>query len=346
MTTAPAAQPVETSDRVVPYTAGDGMPNTLINVRGHAEPTRGPVILVHGAGVRAEIFRAPVRETLVDALVAAGYDVWLENWRASIDVPANLWDLDQAAKHDHPAAVRTVIEETGAESVQAIIHCQGSTSFAMSVMAGLLPEVRTVVSNAVSLHPVIPRISRVKMRTLLPLTRPVLDYLDPQWGNEAPTPLAKVLNALVTLTHRECDNNVCRWSSFTYGVGFPTLWRHENLNDATHEWLKHEFAAVPRTFFAQMLRCLDVGRLVSLGNIEGLPADYTAEPRTEARFALFAGEMNRCFLPLSQTRTHHYLEQRGIRSSLHVIPGYGHLDIFMGQRASEDVFPLILRELD
>ncbi len=341
---APSA--VATRDRVVPFTAGDGMPSTLIQVRGEAEPTRGPVILVHGAGVRAEIFRAPVRTTIVDVLVAAGYDVWLENWRASIDLPPNLWDLDQAARYDHPAAVRKVVEETGADAVQAIIHCQGSTSFTMSVMAGLLPEVKTVVSNAVSLHPVIPTPARLKMRTMLPLTRGLLDYLDPQWGNHSPHLLAKALTLLVRLTHRECDNTVCRWSSFTYGVGFPTLWRHENLNEATHEWLKHEFAAVPRTFFEHMLHCLQAGHLVSTGRVEGLPADFAADPRTEARFALFAGERNRCFLPVSQTRTHHYLEQRGMRSSLHVIPGYGHLDIFMGQRAAQDVFPLILRELD
>src|SRR5688572_24690887 len=81
-----------TRDRQVPFTAGDGLQSTLINVRGVAEPTRGPVILVHGAGVRAEIFRAPVRRTIVGELVAAGYDVWLENWRASIDLAPNLWD--------------------------------------------------------------------------------------------------------------------------------------------------------------------------------------------------------------------------------------------------------------
>ena len=54
---------------------------------------------------------------------------------------ANEWTLDQAAIHDHPAAVRKVVEETGAEKVKAIIHCQGSTSFMMSALAGLVPEV-------------------------------------------------------------------------------------------------------------------------------------------------------------------------------------------------------------
>ena len=44
------------------------------------------ILLVHGAGVRANIFQAPVRTTLVDLLVEHGFDVWLENWRASIDL--------------------------------------------------------------------------------------------------------------------------------------------------------------------------------------------------------------------------------------------------------------------
>jgi alpha-beta hydrolase superfamily lysophospholipase len=43
----------------------------------------GPVIVVHGAGVRA-LFLPPTEETLVDALLDAGYDVWLLNWRANI----------------------------------------------------------------------------------------------------------------------------------------------------------------------------------------------------------------------------------------------------------------------
>ena len=60
-------------ERVVPFTAGDGFACNLINVRGEHEPTKGPVILVHGAGVRANIFRAPVETTTPESwLVALG----------------------------------------------------------------------------------------------------------------------------------------------------------------------------------------------------------------------------------------------------------------------------------
>ena len=134
----------ELRERIVPFTAGDGLKCNLINVRGGSPPTKGPVILVHGAGVRANIFRAPVATTFVDFLVAEGYDVWLENWRASIDLPPNQWTLDQAALFDHPKAVEKIVEETGCEKVKAVIHCQGSTSFMISALSGLVPQVDTI----------------------------------------------------------------------------------------------------------------------------------------------------------------------------------------------------------
>jgi pimeloyl-ACP methyl ester carboxylesterase len=336
-------------DRVVPFEAGDGLECNLIHVRGEHAPAKPPVLLVHGAGVRANIFRAPSGRTLVDALLDAGHDVWLENWRASIDIPHNRWTLDQAAVFDHPAAVRKVVSETGADEVKAVIHCQGSTSFMMSSVAGLLPEVTTVVSNAVALHPVVNRAARLKGKYVLPVAVRALGYLNPRWGVEgAPWVLPKAINGWVKLTHHECDNDVCKLASYTYGTGKPTLWRHENLNDATHVWLSDEFADVPLTFFAQMQRCLEAGRLVSVDERPELPRDFVAQPpQTDARFSFLAGEHNACFLPESQRRTHEWFERQSPgRHSLHVLPTYGHLDVFMGKDAARDVFGLIVRELD
>jgi pimeloyl-ACP methyl ester carboxylesterase len=332
----------------VQFVSRDGFTCNLIHVTGDRPAPRGPVLLVHGAGVRANIFRAPVETTIVDALLEHGYDVWLENWRASIDLPANRWTLDQAALYDHPAAVDAVVQQTGADSVKAIIHCQGSTSFMMSAIAGLVPKVDVVVTNAVSLHPVIPAPSRTKLKYAVPLVRRMTDYLDPQWGLEQPTAIAKMVNTFVQATHHECNNPVCKQVSFTYGTGFPALWRHENLNDATHDWLSHEFARVPLTFFEQITRCVDRGNLLAVEGHRELPADFAAvTPQTDARFAFFAGEKNLCFLPESQVRSYeHFNRLRPNYHSLRLIPDYGHLDIFMGQRAARDVFPLMLAELD
>lgn len=337
---------------VVPVTARDGRAINVHHVTGPVDPTKGatkgPVLLVHGAGVRANIFRPPGQVTLVDLLVAEGYDVWLENWRASIDLEPNEWALDQAAAYDHPAAVEAVLAATSAGDLQAVVHCQGSTSFTMAAAAGLLPNVRTIVSNAVSLHPVIPTISEVKGRVVAPQLARLIPYMNPRWGLEPPTTIAKAVVAAVKLTHHECDNTVCRMVSFTYGTGFPCLWSHENLTDEVHDWISGEFAEVPFRFFSQMMRSVVRGHLVPDDPATGVPVSVVARPpQTDARFVLLAGKQNKCFLPASQERTFAFLDaHRPGYHALHVVPGYGHLDMFLGKDAARDVFPLILQELD
>lgn len=333
--------------RVVPFTAEDGFQCNLVHVERRESAPKGPLLLVHGAGVRSNIFCAPVKNSIVDALVDDGYDVWLENWRASIEFPPNSWTLDQAALYDHPKAVATVVNETGAESIKAVVHCQGSTSFMMSAVAGLVPQVKTIVTNAVSLHPVVPRFSNFKIAFMLPLLKRFTKYLNPQWGLHAPDFRARFISWLTEATHRECDNPVCKQVSFTYGSGDPALWSHENLNTETHEWLKHEFAHVPMTFYEQMHRCLRQGHLITMKNYEDLPQDFVEQaPQTEAHIAFFAGRDNLCFLPESQEKTFNYFNRfYKDRCSLHILDKYGHLDIFMGQNAWRDVFPLMLKEL-
>ncbi len=336
------------TERVVPFRAGDGLQCNLIHVQGDTPARKGPVLLVHGAGVRANIFRAPTKLNFVEFLVQQGYDVWLENWRASIDLTPNLWTLDQAALYDHPEAVKLIVRETGCQALKAVIHCQGSTSFMMSAVAGLVPQVKTILSNAVSLHPIVPRASIAKSKVALPLVRLLTPYLNPRWGVSAPTFAAKLISLIVRLTHHECRNQVCKQVSFTYGSGFPALWRHENLNEDTHEWLKQEFAHVPIRFFDQIMRCVHAGHLVSVEGKPGLPADFVAQkPQTDARFAFFAGRLNRCFLPESQEKTYDYFNaQRTEYHSLYVLPSYSHLDVFMGKNSAEDIFPLMLAELE
>lgn len=337
------------TDETFPLDTADGVPCFVTHVHGPHKPTKGPVMLVHGVGVRNEIWRPPNPYTLVDALHDAGYDVWMENWRASMDVPNNTWTLDQAAVLDHPLAVRTVLEQTGADSLQAITHCQGSTSFMMSACAGLIPEVRTVVASAVSLHPVVPRIAGLKLKYVVPLVSRLLGYLDPQWGRTgAPWVLPKLLTAYCKVSRRKCKNGVCKVSSFMFGSGDPTLWTHEQLTPETHEWTKGEFGPAPLTFFRQIAECIERGHLVSVDGRPELPQSFVAEPpKTDARFSFITGGLNNCFLPVSQQRTFEWFEglEPG-RHSLHIVPGYGHLDVFVGKHAERDWFPLIVGELD
>ncbi len=329
------------------FETADGL--TLLLRRIRATPLRHaePVLLVHGAGVRSRIFEPPQDVTLPQMLAQAGHDVWLLDWRASIDNPPNPWTLDQAAVFDYPAAIAIIREVTGAHAIKAVIHCQGSTSFMMALCAGLLPEVSRVVSNAVALHTIVPILARVKSAVATDTVGRLFDYLDPQWGLYASGFGPKLIDWWVRATHHECRNPVCKHASFTYGTGFPTLWRHENLDARTHEWLKGEFAAVPMTFFRQMKRCIAAGHLVSTGAFDALPADFIAQaPRTDARILFLCGELNDCFLAEGMARTCDFFERHAPgRHDFQQVAGYGHLDIFIGKNAANDVLPTIVDEL-
>ncbi|MCY3857595.1 MAG: esterase [Gammaproteobacteria bacterium] len=306
-----------------------------------------PVMLVHGAGVRSEIFIPPQPESLVHRLVNNGYDVWCLDWRASIDLPADEWTIEDAAVLDHPLAVRRICKETGVDQLKTIVHCQGSTSFMLALVAGLLPEVSLVVSNAVSLHPIVPTKSRLKGKLTIPVVSRLITYLNPQWGIHAPAGWPKVLDFLVRSIHHECNNAVCKWSSFTYGTGTPTLWRHENLNPELHRWIKGEFGPVPLSFFRHMNQCIKAGHLTTTGKYAELPRNIDARaPRTEARVVFLAGQMNNCFLAESQVRSFEWMNSYAPgKHSYYELADYGHLDVFIGKDAPRDVHPLVLDEL-
>ena len=78
-----------------------------------------------------------------------------------------------------------------------------------------------------------------------------------------------------------------------------------------------------------------------------MPPLFTAKaPQTGARFVFMTGDMNQTFLPVGMTRTFEYFErhQPG-RHTFQKLAGYGHLDVFLGERSHIDVFPFIVDEL-
>ena len=332
--------------RTVWFTARDGFDlnfRHLPSVPG--VPRRGPVMLVHGAGVRANLFCPPGIVTLPAMLSAAGFDVWLLNWRSSIDLEPNEYTLDDAAVHDFPAAVATILAESpGFNEVKAVVHCQGSHAFTMSIASGLLPEITRVVANSTAMTPKVRWAARRKLPLALATLGKMTDYFDPQYGLHAPSFSAKLMDLVVHLTHHECGNAVCKHSSFVYGVGFPTLWSHHNLDAATHDWIKGEFARVPVSLFHQTYESLKKGHLVAAGHYDEISALLGVEaPRTTAKFTFITGEDNHTFRPVAMRNSWKFFDEHAPgRHSFKQYPGYGHLDIFLGQYAAVDVFPDII----
>lgn len=329
----------------IEFDAFDGKKCNLKHLKNHT-PTKCPVVLVHGAGVRGNIFNPPSEDNIISMLAREGYDVWLENWRGSIELEPNHWDLDQVGLNDHPAAIKKIVEITGKKEMKAIIHCQGSTSFMISAALGLVPEVKTIISNAVSLHPVVPKYSEIKLDFYLPVVKVIYPYLNPAWGLHAPDFKSKLLRFLVAASHWEKDTLVGKFVSFTYGAGWPALWLLENLDKKTMDWIQHEFAEVPVTFFNHIRKCVHKGVLVPK-NPEKSSTYLDTKPKTDARIVLFGGAKNLCFLPDSQRNTFSYLESinPGFHK-LHILENYSHLDVFLGKNAHKDVFPIMINELN
>ncbi|MCW5954738.1 MAG: hypothetical protein KIT69_20990, partial [Propionibacteriaceae bacterium] len=197
------------------------------------------------------------------------------------------------------------------------------------------------------LHLVLPPFSRFKLQTLSPVLRRFEPYVDAAWGDGPENFVPLITRSAVRLWHTECRNPTCNMASFAIGSGSNALWLHANLDEATHEWLRHEFGKIPMSVYHQLAVSAKAGQLVSVTRASDLPQRFAdAAPRTAARFVLFTGDQNRTFLPAGQRATHQWLNQhRPGKDSLHVLPGYSHGDIFIGRRAHLDVFPLLLDEL-
>ena len=100
--------------------------------------------------------------------------------RASIDLPASKERStgDDIALHDYPAAVARILEATGAESIQALVHCYGATTFFMAMLAGL-KGVRSAVASQIACNVVAPRLTKVKAGLHMPsgTTAALAEYL-------------------------------------------------------------------------------------------------------------------------------------------------------------------------
>src|ERR1019366_7084322 len=144
-----------------PFAAKDGVPLRLTRYQGGS---KGPVILSHGLGVSSLIFSLDTIDTnMLEYLYAHGYDVRLLDFRKSIALPAaeEQSSGDQVAQFDSPAAVDTVRKITGAPDVQMVVHCWGSTTFFMAMLAGL-QGVRSAVCSQIATRFVTPIATRIK----------------------------------------------------------------------------------------------------------------------------------------------------------------------------------------
>lgn len=355
---------------IVPFTVPDlDFPLNLHRLRRldaddrPVAPTLGPVLLVPGSGVRAEMYYGqPVRPSCAEYLLGLGYDVWVETWRASIDLPPNDYTLDHAAMHDHPRAVTKVLGVCDAEArepvnLKAVVHCQGSISFMMAVVAGWIDaRVTHIVSSAVSLFIDVTQSTWLKQRLAMPLVARSFDGLDAQWGIRPTTPIAGLFAAAAKRMERPCGNPTCQVANFMYGSGWDVLFRHVDdhgnpwVTDAVHEWAGREVGYTPLSLIAQVAESSRHGYVVPCPTPPpGTPPAYLASPpQTGAQVTFIAGDHNNMFRWQGQHRAARFFNEslnKG-RADFVALPGFGHLDTFWARDSPQVAFPVIKAGLE
>jgi cholesterol oxidase len=307
---------------------------------------RGPVLLAAGFGMSATSFIVDTVETnLAEHLVERGYDVWLFDYRAGIDLPSahTAFTLDEIATADWPAAVAEVRRVTGASSVQALGHCVGSVSLMMALGAGLA-DVRSAVCMQFTLHPATSYLNQ--MKAALKVDRLLghigLRKVAPLAGLNVPNAALDLLLRAVPMPRAErCGKALCRWVNAIYGCTHT----HDQLNDATHDHLDDLFGVGNLSALAHMGTIMRERLAVDSRGVEA----YTRHPeRLRLPILLVQGEKNYIFHPEGSMRTLRWLQSAN-ESSLYervVLPGYAHLDALIGRSAASDVFPLISEHLD
>ena len=319
-----------------------------IRLTRHKGGDKGPVILSHGLGVSSKIFSTTtIEQNLLEFLYESGFDVWLLDYRASIDLPASRtrFSADEIAKYDYQAAVNKVLEETNANDVQFVAHCFGATTFVMAMLAGLT-GVRSAVCSQIAAHMVVGTEGRIKTGLHLPSVLDALgvDSLDAYVDTHANW-LENIYDSALKLYpvsfEEQCNSPTCRRITFMYAP----LYEHDQLNATTHDALHEMFGVANIGAFKHLALMAREGHLVDQnGNDVYMP--HLDKMNIPIRF--IHGEENVCFLPESTEKTLEALQAVNDSTDYDriVIPKYGHIDCIFGKNSAVDVYPHILEHLE
>jgi len=308
---------------------------------------KGPVIMATGFGMSSHSFVAPtVDKNLAEFLAERGYDIWLFDYRAGIDLPsaATQFTIDDIARCDWPLAVKQVRDVTGRDDVQALGHCVGSVSLQMAILDGMR-GIRSAVCCQFSMHlntsiftmlksefRVANLLNRGGIKTVVPDTRRSI-------GNVL---LDGLFRALPMPRKERCDEAVCHWINAIYGCTH----HHAQLSDATHRALKHMFGVGNTTALEHLTLMFRKRRAVTHAGDD----DYLRHPENiaDTKLLLVQGRRNYIFHPAGTRRTLRWLKQHNPRGHYEriVLPDYAHLDAIVGAGAATDVYPRIADFLD
>lgn len=325
-----------------------------------------PVILAPGMGVNASSFATDsVDKNLVSYLNDNQRDVWLLDYRASADSGSSTrtFTIDDIAQYDWPKAIAQVLKSSGRSQLQIIAHCVGSMSLLMGLMAGHVnrQQIRSMICSQLTLHPVSNWLNNAKadlgiidLLAQQPLIQQRGGVVNMNTGTSGVDRIIDVSAYQLPVPPGEaCNHPVCKRIFGVYGPSYL----HRNLNHATHDQLGRWFQQISLSPFKQMALIINKGYAVnangeneyfkSVGDCCG--EQGVGVPQLDLPISFIAGALNLEFLPETSQRTYDWLcahnSSRVNQYRRQVFKGYGHMDCFIGKRASEDIFPYLLEQL-
>lgn len=322
--------------------------NVTLRLKRFNAGTKGPVILSHCVGVSGLMFALDTIEVnLVEYLCNNDYDVWLLDHRLSIELPSShlLSPLDDVANKDYPAAIRTVCEISGADSVQVVAHGAGSSTLTMALLSGL-KNVNSVVCSQISTHLYSANINVFKAKFRAPA---ILRALGKKWLNSYTDSNAGIVSKAYDASlyfmplpeDEQCNSPACHRISTLFGE----LYEHAQLNEETHAALPRMFGKVNLSALKQTSEILLKNHLIDadgndtyLPNIESLklPMLFISGSKNQS---VLAKSTQKTLDTLTETNGAEYYSRKEIEN-------YGHVDCIIGKNAVNDVYPFILDFLD
>jgi poly[(R)-3-hydroxyalkanoate] polymerase subunit PhaC len=298
-----------------------------------------PVLLCHGMSSNRWDMDGPGRISLARYLVRRGYDAWVVELRGAgrstrptwWNGKSYNWTFEDYVQHDGPAALQTVLRETGARQVHWVGHSMGG----MIAYALLMSPVHSKIASAVTLG----------SPTMSEVGHPALDFGVPYRGLLRYLPPRVPLGALGRI------------------AGLFAPWIANSLNETIAELGWH-----PGNADVRLLRALAFTAVDDLpaSLLREFARWYDARAMSD-RYAMFnfTDHLERITAPiliiagskdgLTPSRDLETVYRRvASRDKVFRIIGqeygfahdYSHADLVLGLHAPDDVYPVILEWLD
>jgi choline dehydrogenase-like flavoprotein len=362
-------------DKTFEIVASDGV-HTLLHMWEPQNKSIAPktIFMVPGASVDQNIFSLPTIEVnAVNYFTRAGYRVYVTVHRiCQLMIAENNWTTYDS-RHDIRACLEWIRKEEGPEKIYTVCHCMGAVAFSGGMLDGTIPAewIKGISCSQVFFNPIWATLNLAKaLAGPIPFDK-LYKMFGGNWFSCSSSTNDSYFNQLVNQILRFypddrkeiCNNVSCHRCSLIFGryVSLPSfppvkltdgwyrLWNHRNLNEATHRQINRFFGGVNMTLL-HLLMQMGVRGYVT-GNAP-LFKELTT-PTNVARLngipiMLFSGGDNHVLDPQSTDKTYSVLRDTfgdGLYER-HIVPGYGHLDCWMGREAYIDVFPLIRQQVD